>query len=71
MRGQHRATIISLALAIVHKAKVELPDERDAPDAAKFGVGATTLADIERATEARRELSDQQSTTTSGPVRRE
>jgi hypothetical protein len=43
----------------------------NAPDAAKFGVGTTTLADIERATEARRELSDQQSTTTRGPIRRE
>jgi hypothetical protein len=43
----------------------------DAPDAAKFGVGATTLAEIERATEARRELSDQQSTAKSGPVRRD
>jgi hypothetical protein len=43
----------------------------NAPDAAKFGVGATTLADIERATEARRELSDVQSTTKTGPVRRE
>jgi hypothetical protein len=43
----------------------------DAPDAAKFGVGATTLADIERAAEARRELSDRQSTTQTGPVRRD
>jgi hypothetical protein len=43
----------------------------NAPDAAKFGVGATTLAEIERATEARRELSDAQSTTKTGPVRRE
>jgi hypothetical protein len=41
------------------------------PDAAKFGVGATTLADIERATEARRELSDAQSTEKSGSVRRD
>jgi hypothetical protein len=44
---------------------------RNAPEAAKFGVGATTLAEIERAAEARRELSDAQSTTTGGPVRRD
>jgi hypothetical protein len=43
----------------------------DAPDAAKFGVGAITQADIERATEARRELSDAQSTEKTGPVRRD
>jgi hypothetical protein len=43
----------------------------DAPAAAKSGEGATTLAEIERATEARRELSDQQSTTITGPVRRD
>jgi hypothetical protein len=43
----------------------------DAPDAAKFGVGATTLAEIEHATEARRELSDAQSTEKTGPVRRD
>jgi hypothetical protein len=43
----------------------------DAPRAAKFGEGATTLSEVERATEARRELSDQQSTTTRGPVRRD
>jgi hypothetical protein len=44
---------------------------RNAPDAAKFGIGATTLGEIERATEARRELSDAQSTAKSGPVRRD
>jgi hypothetical protein len=44
---------------------------RNAPDAAEFGVGATTLADIERATEARLELSDAQSNEKSGSVRRD
>lgn len=29
---------------------------RNAPDAAKFGVGATTRAEIEKATNARRDL---------------
>jgi len=29
---------------------------RDAPDAAKFGKGATTLAEINQATDARRQL---------------
>jgi hypothetical protein len=43
----------------------------DAPDAAKFGVGASTLREVEKATEARRELSDSQSTTKTGPVRRD
>ena len=43
----------------------------DAPAAAKFGEGATTFAEVQQATEARRELSDQQSTTLTGPVRRD
>jgi hypothetical protein len=43
----------------------------DAPDAAKFGVGATTLAEVQKAIDARRELSDAQSTETTGPVRRD
>jgi hypothetical protein len=42
-----------------------------APDAAKFGVGATTQADVKRATDARTELSDQQSNPGRGPVRRD
>jgi hypothetical protein len=32
---------------------------RNAPDAAKFGVGATTLAQIKQATDARRALSNE------------
>jgi hypothetical protein len=38
--------------------------------AATFGVGASTLAEINQATEARRELISQQSDTRDGPVRR-
>ena len=41
------------------------------PDAAKFGVGAGSLADIQKATEARRELSNAQSAATTVPVRRD
>jgi hypothetical protein len=41
------------------------------PDAAKFGVGASTLRDVQAAIDARNELSDAQSTAKSGPVRRE
>jgi hypothetical protein len=44
---------------------------RNAPAAATFGVGATTLAEVQKAIGARRELSDAQSTTKTGPVRRE
>jgi hypothetical protein len=44
---------------------------RNAPNAARAGVGATTLREIQEATEARRELSDAQSTTKTGPVRRD
>ena len=44
---------------------------RNAPAAARFGVGASTLREIEEATAARRELSDAQSTAKSGPVRRD
>jgi hypothetical protein len=44
---------------------------RQAPKAARFGVGAQTLRDVEEATQARRDLSEQQSTTTRGPVRRD
>jgi hypothetical protein len=44
---------------------------RNAPDAAEFGVGATTLDEIKQATEGRRELSDAQSTSRRGPVRRD
>lgn len=43
----------------------------NAPDAAKFGVGATTLEQINEATRARRELVTEQSNTTDGPVRRD
>jgi hypothetical protein len=43
---------------------------RNAPDAAKFGVGATALEQIKQATDARRALSNEQSTTR-GPVRKD
>jgi hypothetical protein len=42
----------------------------NAPAAAKFGVGATTLEEINQATEARRRLVSEQSDTKTGPVRR-
>jgi hypothetical protein len=42
-----------------------------APVAAKFGRGATSLAEIQQATDARRDLSNAQSTTTTGRVRRD
>jgi len=44
---------------------------RNAPDAARFGVGARSLEDIQKATDARRELSREQSTPKTGPVRRD
>jgi len=43
----------------------------NAPAAARFGVGAITLAEVQKAIDARRELSDAQSTAKSGPVRRD
>jgi hypothetical protein len=43
---------------------------QNAPDAAKFGVGATTLAQIKQATDARRALANEQATTR-GPVRKD
>ena len=44
---------------------------KDAPDAATFGKGASTLAEIKQATSARDNLSKskRQSTPTRGPVR--
>jgi hypothetical protein len=42
-----------------------------APNAARFGVGAGSLSEIQDAITKRAELSDQQSRTTSGPVRRD
>jgi hypothetical protein len=43
---------------------------RNALDGGKFGVGATTLEQIKQATDARRALSNEQSTTR-GPVRKD
>lgn len=44
---------------------------KDAPNAAKAGVGARSLDEIKQATNARRELSRQQSTPKTGPVRKD
>jgi hypothetical protein len=44
---------------------------RNAPGAAKFGVGATALAEVQKAIDARRELSDEQSTSERDPIRHE
>ncbi len=44
---------------------------KNAPAAARFGVGAKSLAEIKQATDARRALSREQSTPKTTPVRRD
>lgn len=43
---------------------------RDAPDAAKFGVGAKTITDVEKATDARRNASEAPESYDGSPRRR-
>ena len=50
---------------------VSVYGSKDAPAAARFGVGAQTLREVEEATRAGDDLVDQQSRATSGPVRRD
>jgi len=44
---------------------------RNAPKAAKFGVGATDIAQVNEACDVRRQLSEQQSRPTAGPISRD
>jgi hypothetical protein len=56
---------------IDEKIIIDTYGSADAPAAADFRRGASTLAEIQDAIDKRAELSDQQSTTTTGPVRRD
>jgi hypothetical protein len=58
-------------MTTAEKINVDTYGTKDVPAAADFQRAATSLAEIQDAIDKRTELSDHQSTTKSGPVRRD